>query len=193
MQPREPTRRLFFALWPDEGARAALIAASGAAVSASAARAVPAGNLHATLAFLGSVPQRRIGELEDVARRVAGTLVPESPLVLHFDELAHWAGPRILVALCAAESRGAHALAQLLKTETQAAGFAPDLKPFHAHVTLGRKVGRAPAVPMAHAVKWSFDGFALVESRTTAEGAAYSVTQSYLLVKREKAHRQAQN
>ncbi|MFI4879791.1 MAG: RNA 2',3'-cyclic phosphodiesterase [Steroidobacterales bacterium] len=191
--PREPARRLFFALWPDEAARAALADAAREAVSACAARAAPAENLHATLAFLGSVPERRIGELQDIAGRVADTFVPELPVTLQFDELAHWAGPKILVALSALENLAAQALAQVLKTAAQAAGFAPDLKAFHAHVTLARKVARAPAVRIARPVTWHFDGFALVESRTSAAGAAYSVVQSYLLVKQEKAHRQTQN
>jgi RNA 2',3'-cyclic 3'-phosphodiesterase len=192
-QPREPGRRLFFALWPEAGARAALAEATREAVGACAARAVPAQSLHATLAFLGSVPERRLGELGEIARRIAGTFVPEAPVVLRFDELAHWVGPKILVALCAAESRAAHALADVLKRETGAAGFTPDLKPFHAHVTLGRKVTRAPVVPMTQPVSWSFDGFALIESRTAALGAAYSVVQSYLLDRREKTHSQPQN
>jgi 2'-5' RNA ligase len=191
--PKEPGRRLFFALWPDAAARAALAAATREAVSASAARAVPPQNLHATLAFLGSVPERRIAELEDIARRVAGTFVPQCPLMLQFDELAYWAGPEILVALCAAESPAARSLAHLLKTETGAGGFAPDPKPFHAHVTLARKVGRAPVVAMRRPVRWRCDAFALIESRTAADGAAYSVRQSYPLVKHEKAHTQAQN
>lgn len=191
--PREPGRRLFFALWPDEAARGALAQATAAAVSACAARAVPAQNLHATLAFLGSVPERRIGELGEITRRIAASFVPESPVVLRFDELVHWVGPNILVARCAAESRAARSLAEVLKRETRAAGFTPDLKPFHAHVTLGRKVACAPAVPLTHSVSWSFNGFALIESRTAADGSAYSVVQSYLLVRREKTHVQPQN
>jgi RNA 2',3'-cyclic 3'-phosphodiesterase len=191
--PREPTRRLFFALWPQEQERRALFEAAHPAVSACAGRAVPAQNLHATLAFLGSVPERRIGELQGVARRTADAFVAESPQVLQFDELAHWAGPQILVTLSAAEAGAARSLAHFLKTHTQAAGFSPDLKPFQAHVTLARKVERAPAVPMTRAVSWVFDAFALVESRTAAHGAAYSVVQSYLLVKHEKPHRQPQN
>jgi RNA 2',3'-cyclic 3'-phosphodiesterase len=192
-RPKEPSRRLFFALWPDAAARAALAAATREAVSASAASAVPPQNLHATLAFLGSVPERRIAELEGLARRVAQSFVPQCPVMLQFDELAHWVGPKILVALGAGESPAAQALAHVLKSETQAAGFAPDLKAFHAHVTLARKVARAPAVAMTRPVQWRFDAFALIESRTAADGAAYSVRQSYPLVKQEKTHTQAQN
>jgi RNA 2',3'-cyclic 3'-phosphodiesterase len=191
--PREPTRRLFFALWPQQEDRRALFEAAHPAVSACAGRAVPAQNLHATLAFLGSVPEQRISELQGVAGRTAEAFAAESPLVLQFGELAHWVGPQILVTLSGAEAGAACSLAQLLKIHTQAAGFSPDLKPFHAHVTLARKVERAPMVPMTRTVSWVFDGFALVESRTSAAGAAYSVVQSYLLVKREKPHRQPQN
>jgi 2'-5' RNA ligase len=193
IQPREPGRRLFFALWPDEASRLALAEATTAAVSACGGRASAVQNLHATLAFLGSVPERRVGELEDIAGRIADTFVPECPLRLQFDELAHWVGPKILVALCAIGNPAAHTLAQRLKTTTQTAGFAPDLKPFHTHVTLARKIERVPVVPMAHPVTWNLDGFALVESRAAGAGAAYSIVQSYLLVKHEKAHRQAQN
>src|SRR4029077_4921978 len=174
-------------------APAPLAAATREAVSASAASAVPPQNLHATLAFLGSVPERRLAELEGLARRVGQSFVPKCPVTLQFDELAHWVGPKILVALCAAESPAARALADFLKTESQAAGFAPDLKPFHSHVTLARKVERAPGVAMTRAVRGRCDTSALIESRTAAEGAAYSVRQSYLLVKHEKAHTQAQN
>jgi 2'-5' RNA ligase len=192
-QPREPGRRLFFALWPDEAARGALAEAAREAVGACGGRAVPAQSLHATLAFLGSVPERRLGELGEIARRIAEAFAPESRVILRFDELAHWVGPKILIARCAAESRAARALADVLKRDTRAAGFAPDLKPFHAHVTLARKVARAPAVPMTQPVSWTFDGFALIESRTAAVGAAYSVVQSYLLVRHEKTHTQPQN
>jgi 2'-5' RNA ligase len=79
-------------------------------------------------------------------------------------------------------------LAESLKSETAAAGFRPDLKPFRAHVTLARKVAHAhPAQPLAQ-ILWRFEAFALVESRTDPGGAVYSVIESYLLGKSENAH-----
>src|SRR3974390_3801591 len=95
------------------------------------------------------------------ARVAAGGLPRAPPLRLHFDEVAHWARPQILVALSAAESPAAHALAEQLKRATHAAGFSPALKPFQAHVTLARKVSRAAAAPLAQRVAGSFAGFAL--------------------------------
>src|SRR5438094_823293 len=83
---------------------------------------------------------------------------------------------------------GAPALAESLKGETTARGFSPDLKPFHAHVTVARKVARAPAAQPLSPVQWTVDGFALIESRTEPTGPVYSVIESYLLAKTENEH-----
>jgi len=104
----------------------------------------------------------------------------------------HWARPQILCALGTEEPRdtdaaSAPALAATLKNETAAAGFSPDLKPFRAHVTVARKVAHAPAALALQPVLWRFGTFALIESRTDPAGPIYSVIESYLLVKAEKA------
>jgi 2'-5' RNA ligase len=82
----------------------------------------------------------------------------------------------------------AGALAARLKDATLAAGFSPDLKLFHAHVTVARKVRRAPMPQPMRAVRWELASFALVDSRTLTEGPVYSVVASYPLVNAEKAH-----
>ena len=202
-ETREPTRRLFFALWPDAGQRAALVHATRKAVRSSGGRPVPEESLHVTLAFLGSVPERRVAELQAIARRVAEA--PEAggaPILVSFDRLVHWAKPRILCALDAEGSAGseaagalrvgalagAPALVESLKGATTARGFSPDLKPFHAHVTVARKVAHAPAAQPLSPVPWTFDAFALIESRTEPTGPVYSVIESYLLGKTENEH-----
>ena len=210
---REPTRRLFFALWPDDAQRAALAHATRKAVRSSGGRPVPEHSLHVTLAFLGSVPERRVAELHVIARRVAlGAAASGRPLLVSFDRLVHWTKARILCAQggeapaeAAEEAQqaqeaeqtdaprpvdltGAAAVAESLKSEIIAAGFSPDLKPFRAHVTVARKVVHArPAQPLPPFL-WSFDAFALVDSRTEPTGPVYSVIESYLLSKAEKAH-----
>ena len=191
---REPTRRLFFALWPDAQQRGALHSATRECVSSCGGRPVPVQSLHATLAFLGAVPEGRVPELDRIARRVAGAFPARAqPLLLTFDRLVYWARPQILCALGTEEpaadtdAASAPALAARLKSETVAAGFSPDLKPFRAHVTVARKVAHAPAALALQPVLWRFDAFALIESRTDPAGPVYSVIESYLLVKAEKA------
>jgi 2'-5' RNA ligase len=184
---REPVQRLFFALWPDEEARSALAHATAKAVRHCGGRPVPEANLHATLAFLGSVPQGRIPQLKRTARELAAGFAPAAPLALSFDRVAHWPRPQILCALVGGETPAVLALATALREALVAAGFTPDLKPFAGHVTVARKVTRSPAVPLARPVAWLFESFALVDSRTESSGPIYSVVETYPLVKAEKA------
>jgi len=182
-----PTRRLFFALWPDAEQRAALLQATTGIVRHGGGRPVPETNLHLTLAFLGSVPESRLQELSAIGRQAAAAWPADAaPLAVSLAAPAHWAKAQVLVVLAREEPHGAPPsgvaeLARILTTETAAAGFSPDLKPFRAHVTVARKVARAPRAIGMREVLWSFDAFALVESRTLAEGPVYSVVESYVL------------
>ncbi len=194
---------MFFALWPDAQQRGALHSATRKGVRSCGGRPVAVPSLHVTLAFLGAVPEGRVPELDGIARRVAqGFPAGGRPLLLSFDRLAHWARAQILCALGSGEPEaaqaagelgealvaGAPALSAMLKNETAAAGFSPDLKPFRTHVTVARKVAHAPSTLAVQPVLWRFDAFALIESRTDPGGPVYSVIESYLLVKAEKAH-----
>ncbi|HYM26536.1 MAG TPA: RNA 2',3'-cyclic phosphodiesterase [Steroidobacteraceae bacterium] len=183
-----PARRVFFALWPSADERHALARATHQAAAASGGRPVPEMSLHATLAFLGSVPEARFAELGSIAHRVAGEFAGAArPPPWCFETLAHWARARVLVAL-AREERRAQALAARLKDLTAAAGFRPELKLFHAHVTVARKVVHASAAaPRLRRVEWRCDAFALIDSRTEAGGPVYSVVAAYPLVNAEGA------
>jgi 2'-5' RNA ligase len=188
----EPTRRLFFALWPQELERTALIHAVRKAVRVGGGRPVPEANLHLTLAFLGAVPAARVPELSAIARRTAAALPDAAiPLVLTLGGLAHWAQSQVLAVLVREESSSTppgniQALAAMLCNETAAAGFNPDLKPFRAHVTVARKVARAPRAGVMRPITWSFAAFTLVESRTLSTGPVYSVVESFVLGSAEK-------
>ena len=187
-----PARRLFFALWPDEAQRAALVHAAARIVRHCGGRPVPEENLHVTLAFLGSVPEPRVEELSAIGRRAAAAFPADAlPVTVSLETLEHWARAQVLSVLerkdeSQAAAAGAAALAQSLSAGTLAAGFSPDLKPFRVHVTVARKVARPPRSCEMRRVVWSFDEFALVESRTLEKGPVYSVVESYLLGSTEK-------
>jgi len=182
---------VFFALWPEEAERQALAHAVRKACAGSGGRPVPAASLHVTLAFLGSVPEAAVAQLSRIAREV----VPEffgaaHPPPLCLESFVHWAKPQVLAVLAREEQR-LQELASRLRDASAAAGFAPDLKPFQAHVTVARKVVHASAAARAlHPVRWRCDAFALIDSRTEAAGPVYSVIDSYPLVKDENAHGQ---
>src|SRR5438105_13324509 len=101
-------------------------------------------------------------------------------MLVSFDRLVHWTKPRILCALDAEGSAGfeaagaprggalagAPALAESLKGATTARGFTPDLKPFHAHVTVARTVAQEPSSQPLRPVPPSCDAFPPIESQT---------------------------
>jgi RNA 2',3'-cyclic 3'-phosphodiesterase len=195
----EPTRRLFFALWPDETMREAMARATQEAARASGGRPVPAGNLHVTLAFLGSVPEGRLPELAAIGRRVAplsgegeSSGCDEPGVELVFDHLEYWRGAHVLCALPARQPACAATLARRLQERLSESGFAPDpataqsagfnmAKPFRPHVTLARKALRLPRPMEMEAVTWRFAEFVLVQSKTDPEGAEYRVLESFTL------------
>ena len=176
------TRRVFFALWPDEAQREELEHAAAKAVRHSGGRPVPASNLHVTLAFLGGVALARIPELQRTADELAASLAVHAPISLTFARLVHWKEPQILCALIAPQSPTASAVAVALQEATAAIGFSPDRKPFQAHVTLARKVLRPGPLSPLRPVTWHFDAYALIDSRTAPSGPVYSVIDSYPLV-----------
>lgn len=184
---RESTRRLFFALWPDEAMREAMAHATRKAVQASGGRPVPQNNLHVTLAFLGSVPERRLPELAAAARGATETLTPgganspADPLQLVFDRLEYWRAAHLLCALPAEPPPRGAELARQLQDALVGRRFAPDLKPFRPHVTVARKVARPGSEGKMRQVTWRFTELALIESRTLPQGALYTVVETYRL------------
>ena len=112
---------------------------------------------------------------------------------LTFARLAHWKEAQILCALAAEPSPSARGLAVALQEATAALGLSPDRKPFQAHVTLARKVVRPGAMLTLRPVVWTFDAFALIDSRTEPSGPLYSVIDSYPLIRTDKARDPGRN
>jgi 2'-5' RNA ligase len=175
-----PTRRLFFGFWPDEMQRTEFAHATRKAVRACGGRPVPVENFHATVLFLGSVLEALIPELTAIAMRTAAQV---RPLDLVFDQVEFWEKPRVLVATTRSASAAGHAMAEalnrVLQRETSRAGLHSDVQPFHAHVTLARKVGRVTHALEMQPVRWRLSGLALIDSRTESAGPVYTVLESF--------------
>ena len=60
-------------------------------------------------------------------------------------------------------------------------GYRPEPRPFRAHVTLLRKVGRAPRPVEFEPFDWRAEAFHLVESVPEEGGVRYEVTASFPL------------
>jgi RNA 2',3'-cyclic 3'-phosphodiesterase len=166
--------------------RGAMVGATHEAAQASGGRPVPAANLHVTLAFLGSVPERRLEELAEIARAAAarpgrGADSPLGGLDLTFDRLEYWRQAQLLCALPAEAQTPIATLARGLQDALAASEFDADLKPFRPHVTVVRKVHRSPRTMELQPVTWTFTDFVLVDSTTLPEGPAYTVLERFPL------------
>jgi 2'-5' RNA ligase len=153
------TRRLFFAFWPDEASRAAVVSAMEPSRSAVTGRAVPGAELHVTVAFLGRRPDSELPALIAAARELPGR-----PFRLRFARLEYWPGPRVLAAVADRGADAASALAAALWQRLARLGLEPEARAYRAHVTLvrGARVAQLPAMTP---FDWSVDAVTLVESR----------------------------
>lgn len=168
------TRRLFFALWPDEAVRGQLAAACAALAEASGGRPVAPANYHVTLAFLGSVPNEA---LPAIVAAVEGLAAPA--VTLRLDTLGAFPAAGVLWLGAATGPPELAALAAGIRDLMTGLGLRPDEKPFQPHVTIARHVPRRPrlaALPaLADPVAWPVRDFALVDSVTDPAGARYTV------------------
>jgi RNA 2',3'-cyclic 3'-phosphodiesterase len=167
--PDEPTRRLFFALWPDEDTRAAIAALARERIRTQARR-VAADNLHITLAFPGNVTAGVQACLEEAAGRLTG-----APFELAIDRLGYWPGPRIIWAAPAQTPPELWSLATSLREVLAACGLVPEKRPYQAHITLARKASTAMNVTRIAPVHWSIRQFCLLESISEPSGVRYRV------------------
>ena len=155
--------RLFYALVPDEALRASLGARALALADAIGGRAVPAHNVHMTLAFLGEVPGERVGALRDISGalpRAAFTLVLDRVGEWHHAGVAWIAPSRVPAELAALQA----ALADSLRARE----FALEARPFRPHLTLVRRRRKplvdAPTEPLV----WNVSRVSLMRSESTA-------------------------
>ena len=178
--PVQPeTRRLFFALWPDDATRDALNRTGKWLHQHWGGRRMRADTLHITLAFLGSTPVEHLDFLATCA-----DAVKTDAFELVLDQAGYWRHNRI-GWFGASEPPPQHfALVQALNDALQAAGFPVDARPHVPHVTLLRKTAGGE-VPACSSVRWPVGDFVLVKSSTDADGAHYEVIRRWPLTQED--------
>ncbi|MDP2810783.1 MAG: RNA 2',3'-cyclic phosphodiesterase [Rhodocyclaceae bacterium] len=173
------SRRVFFALWPDDEAIGQLSALAHVLAAGGGGRVMRPAALHLTLAFVGSVTPARIAQLEEIA---LGVRVEAFDLSL--DRLGFWPQRGILWAGCLEPPSPLRRLAELLVTDLRAAGFAIDHRPGAAqapHITLARRV-RCKSLPrLGTLIRWRVSDFALVETHLHPSAASYKTLASFPL------------
>lgn len=152
------TTRLFLALWPDEGARAALAGWRDAWGWPRGAAPVADARLHLTLHFLGQQPSERVPALLD------GFAVPFVPFRIDLGAPMLWPhGLAVLEPLSA--PAGLLQLHAALSGALERLGLVPEARAFRPHVTMARRAAGAIAPASHPPLAWDVDSYALVESR----------------------------
>jgi len=172
------SRRMFFALWPDEEASGHLSALAHS-FAADGGRAIRPVSLHLTLAFVGAVTP---GQVEDLERIAAGVHGPAFDLDL--DRLGFWPRGGTMWAGCRQAPRPLRQLADTLATALRKAGFAIDPLTSAAqvpHVTLARHIRCASLPRLGTPIGWRVGEFSLVESHLHPSAATYRTLASFPL------------
>jgi 2'-5' RNA ligase len=180
-------RRLFVALEPPEpvrrriaGAASALRRAAGAA--ASDVRWVSEENLHLTLQFLGAVPEERVAAVEKAVSDAASAARPLSLEVKGAGGFPNARRPRVVWLGLSGDVPALSALVTALGARLTPLGFAPEARPFSAHLTLGRARdprgapglgGALAAAAQDGGVAWRAAELVLFESHLSPKGPRY--------------------
>jgi len=160
--------RLFFAVLPDEAARARLEPIALDTAGTCGGRASAPRTLHLTLVFVGSVT-----DAQAVAAREAGDAIAWPRCAVALDTLGWfarakvaWASPsRIDPALADAQAGLVAALARR--------GVPTEARPWRPHVTLARDCKRGADGAIAPPVAWTIDRVVLIGSELEANGPRY--------------------
>lgn len=163
----EPVQRVFFALWPEEGARLQLAELARRMHGDCGGRVMQARNLHMTLVFVGNATGDDIVRMEAAARRVR-----MQPFRVRIDRCQFWRHNRILWA-------GGDAPPELLqlsldlRAALDGAGIRFDHKAFVPHLTLLRNARVPQSLPVIEPVEWMARDFVLLASEHDGDGPVY--------------------
>jgi 2'-5' RNA ligase len=169
------SERLFFALWPDAATRAALQACVPRQPRASGRR-IPGEKLHLTVLFLGQTTRDVRQCLESAADAVRCPA-----FVLKLTRTGYFPRSRVLWAGMAEVPEDLAVLHEALKTGARSCGCGIEARAYAPHITLMRNAaGPLPSTDRLEVI-WEVREFALVASRSTAEGMLYETLKSWRL------------
>ncbi len=151
--------RLFFALWPDPPATAALAVAAAELAALAGGKAVPAGKIHLTLAFLGDVAEERLEAIRSAASRLRCKAFDVA-----LDQAGSFRGARVAWIGSGEPARGLIELHAALAGELAACGFPPDERPYTPHATVARRISHQVGRRAIGPIEWRARELSLVRS-----------------------------
>lgn len=162
------TRRLFFALWPDNRQRDRLRDVVNSVAKTVEGKIVDRRDWHVTLAFVGVFPENRVPYLLERAAEIN-----VEPFRLIFDRLEFWPRPKV-ASLCAATvSPDLQALVDSLNNVLLDLGLTPEDRTYRPHISIARNARPFMTERLAQRSVTEWSGFELVESVPVPGGVHY--------------------
>jgi len=164
--------RLFFAVWPDGAAAAALARLAADVAQVTEGRPMPREKIHLTLAFLGETAAVPMRAAADAARGVSF-----APFRIALDRVGSFRAARVAWAGAHTVPADLAALQCALAARLAEAGFVLEARPFAPHATLARGVRTQLSPAAIPPIEWRVDAFTLV--RTERGTGRYSVVEEF--------------
>ncbi len=168
--------RLFLALWPEVHQQRNWAAQAQKLLPAGCGRLVPAQNLHITLLYLGGLSLETRQVLEQKLE-----CIHAQPFVLMLDQFGYWRRPQVFWWGAKQTPAPLEQLVQALRQAAKICGLEVEHRPYRAHLTLARKVRRAPGRISVEPFEWAIKEFVLVRSTLLPLGAQYEVVRRWPL------------
>ena len=162
------TRRLFFALWPDDRQRDRLREQISPLANLVEGRAVYRGNWHVTTVFIGNFPD---ADLPDLQARAAQIVV--EPFRLRFDRVEFWPRPKVASLVAAIVPPELQRLVDAQNSLLADFGVKVEDRAYRPHITLVRRARPFEIQRLAHPAVVEWSSFELVESVPQHGGVTY--------------------
>jgi 2'-5' RNA ligase len=167
------SRRVFFALWPDDATRTRVARATKDVVGRSGGRPIAKDRLHVTVAFLGGLTPAGL----EIATAVPPVAVGGFALTL--DKVGTFESSRSLWLGPSAVPKELLELERRLWAALEERGFIHEARIYLPHLTLARRARSVDA--QLDPVEWQVGELALVESLPDGRNVHYEVLQTWPL------------
>ncbi len=162
------TKRIFFALWPDDRQRDRLRDVIGSVAKTVEGRAVDRRDWHVTLVFIGEFPANQVPALLERASQMQ-----VEPFRLSFDRMEFWPRPKVACMVAATVPPELLSLVAALNVLVQDFGVVPEDRTYRPHITVARNARAFTTERLTQRATTEWSGFELVESVSGPGGATY--------------------
>jgi len=162
------TRRLFFALWPDDRQRDRLRDFISPMAKLVEGQHVYRGSWHVTTAFIGDFEERLIPDLQARAAEIQ-----VEPFRTRFDRVEFWPRPKVASLVASTVPLELEHLVDSLNTVLAEFDVAVEDRTYRPHITVVRRARPFETQRLAQPALIEWSSFELIESVSQPGGAAY--------------------